>query len=202
MFDLVNEFRRETLDLPVLHTRQALRMMIDERVPHTYCWSPSMVPRPTDWPAHIDLAGFFFLDVDVDHYQPNDALTQFLGLNNDQHTSERLPPPMYIGFGSITGNDSHRLLQIIVAALTTTGYRALIAGFDDENDEGLPPNLLKIGDVPHGWLFQQGERMLNRESISLDDRPSSVRCLSPWRGRYHCRWLAGWETDDYCSFLR
>ena len=48
--DLVNKFRRNVLDLPSLHMRQAISMMVDEKVPHTYCWSRSVVPKPSDWP--------------------------------------------------------------------------------------------------------------------------------------------------------
>ena len=92
MSDLVNEFRRDILGLPALHTRQAIRILIDERVPHTYCWSPSLVPRPKDWPAHIDVAGYFFLQTDLDNFHPPDDLATFLDLER-----KKLPPPIYIG---------------------------------------------------------------------------------------------------------
>ena len=156
MRDLVNEFRRETLGLSPLHTRQAIRMLIDEQVPHTYCWSPSLVPAPYDWPSHINVAGYFFLNNDNNEYKPSDDLAAFLGLNKKNENDEKLSPPMYIGFGSITGNNWHRLLQVILGALAQTGYRALLSGFDEENEE-LPDNILKIGDTPHDWLFQHGE---------------------------------------------
>jgi UDP:flavonoid glycosyltransferase YjiC (YdhE family) len=156
MCDLANDFRRDTLDLPSLHTRQAVRILIDERVPHTYCWSPSLVPRPDDWPLHNNVAGFFFLNTDTNSFKPPDALVDFLGLNKDKNNDKNLSPPIYIGFGSITGNDSHRLLQIILGALARTGYRALLSGFDKENDD-LPDHIFKIGDTPHDWLFQHGK---------------------------------------------
>ncbi|CAF4814694.1 unnamed protein product, partial [Rotaria socialis] len=60
MHNIINEFRKNVLGLAPLHMRQAVRLMIDERVPHTYCWSPSLVPKPADWPSHIDISGFFF----------------------------------------------------------------------------------------------------------------------------------------------
>jgi UDP:flavonoid glycosyltransferase YjiC (YdhE family) len=156
MHDLVNDFRRKILDLSPLHIRQAIRMLTYEGVPHTYCWSPSLVPRPFDWPPHVNVAGYFFLKNDNNQFKPPDDLVAFLGLNNDNENGEKLPPPIYIGFGSITGNDSHRLLQIILVALKRTGYRALLSGFDKENDE-LPDTIFKIGDVPHDWLFPHGE---------------------------------------------
>ena len=154
MSDLVNDFRRETLNLPPLHTRQAIRILIDENVPHTYCWSPSVVPRPSDWPPHNNVAGYFFLKSDQKPFQPSNELAAFLGLNNED--KEKFPPPIYIGFGSITGNDSQYLLQVVLGALEKTGYRAVLSGFDKEAID-LPENVLKIGDIPHDWLFEHGE---------------------------------------------
>ncbi|CAF0872638.1 unnamed protein product [Adineta steineri] len=151
--DLVNAFRRDTLGLPPVHKRQAIRMLIDEQVPHTYCWSPSLVPAPHDWPHYINVSGFFFLNNNNDQFKPSDDLAAFLGLNNDNENKEKLSPPIYIGFGSVTGNNSDHLLQVILDALEETGYRAILSGFED-NDEELPENILKISDVPHDWLFQ------------------------------------------------
>ena len=47
------------------------------------------------------------------------------------------------------------MLDVVVDALKQTGYRALLAGLASETDE-LPPNIFKIGNVPHDWLFQHG----------------------------------------------
>ncbi|CAF1200640.1 unnamed protein product [Adineta steineri] len=143
MRNIVNEFRKEPLGLPPLHIRQAVRIMIDEHVPHTYCWSPSFVPKPADWPAHIDVSGFFFLNLATDYKPPKDIL-QFLKSGD---------PPIYIGFGSITGHDSDRILEVVLEALKTTGYRALLSGFETDSDE-LSDNILKINNCPHDWLFQ------------------------------------------------
>ncbi|CAF3903248.1 unnamed protein product, partial [Rotaria sp. Silwood1] len=140
---IINDFRKNILGLSTLHTRQAVRLMIDEHVPHTYCWSPSLVPKPTDWPPHIDISGFFFLDL-ATNYEPPEDLIQFL---------ESGDPPIYIGFGSITGHDSERILQAVFEALQITGYRALLSGFDVNVDE-LPSNVFRIGNCPHDWLFQ------------------------------------------------
>jgi UDP:flavonoid glycosyltransferase YjiC (YdhE family) len=146
LHDLINEFRKDILGLSTLHTRQAVRLMIEEHVPYTYCWSPSLVPKPADWPAYIDVSGFFFLDL-ATNYQPPDDLVQFLKSGD---------PPIYIGFGSITGHDSKRILEVVLEALKTTGYRALLLGFDVDHVK-LPNNVLKIDNCPHDWLFQHGK---------------------------------------------
>ena len=145
MSGLINGFRENTLKLLPLRTRKAVRAMIDERVPHTYCWSPSLVRRPSDWPDYIDVSGFFFLDL-ATNYKPAEDLARFL---------EAGDPPIYIGFGSITGHDPRRILQIILEALTATGYRALLSGLAKADDQ-LPENVLRIDNCPHDWLFQHG----------------------------------------------
>lgn len=146
MRDLINNFREKILKLPALHTRKAVRAMTKARVPHTYCWSPSLVRRPSDWPEYIDVSGFFFLDL-AKNYQPSDDLAQFLKAGN---------PPIYIGFGSITGHDPRRILQVVLEALATTRYRALLSGLAKEDDQ-LPANVLRIDNCPHDWLFEHGE---------------------------------------------
>ncbi|CAF1531939.1 unnamed protein product [Adineta ricciae] len=151
--DIVNRFRRDTLGLLPIHVRQAVRMFVDENVPYTYCWSPSLVPAPLDWPSHINVSGYFFLDDEKQSFKPSDDLVNFLGLNENQEKQKKVSAPLYIGFGSITGNDSDRLLKVILEALKKTNYRALLSGFDENHDE-LPSNILKISDIPHDWLFQ------------------------------------------------
>lgn len=167
MRDIVNNFRKKTLGLEELHTRQATNALIDERVPHTYCWSPSLVSKPNDWGSHIDVSGFFFLDLGTTYNNPPKDLLEFLGIDNDRNHSDRtLSPPIYIGFGSITGHDSRRILQIVLDALNVTGYRALLSGLATDTDT-LPSNVFKIGNVPHDWLFQYGNYYLLLLFVSL-----------------------------------
>lgn len=146
MRDLINDFREKTLGLSALHTRKAVQAMTSARVPHTYCWSPSLVRRPSDWPDYIDVSGFFFLDL-AQNYQPPEDLVRFINAGS---------PPIYIGFGSITGHDPRRILQIVLDALAATGYRAILSGLAKEDDQ-LPENVFRIDNCPHDWLFQHGK---------------------------------------------
>jgi len=156
MHTIVNNFRKKILGLPTIHARQATNILIDERVPHTYCWSTALAPKPSDWGSHINVSGFFFLDLGTAYTNPPQDLLDFLGISNDHHDTQNFPPPIYIGFGSITGHDSRRLFEIVVDAIGKTGYRALLSGLATDNDL-LPDNIFKIGNVPHDWLFQYGE---------------------------------------------
>jgi hypothetical protein len=154
--DLINRFRTDMLNLPSLNMREATTIMINERVPYTHCWSPSLVPRPADWPDQVDISGFFFLDLSTTYTNPSHQLIDFLGLPNGTHEQTApLAPPVFIGFGSITGHDADRLLDVILTALHRTGYRALLSGFN-VSSERLTKNILQIGEMPYDWLFQHG----------------------------------------------
>jgi len=156
MRDIVNNFRKKTLGLFTLNTSQAIHALIDERVPHTYCWSPSLVSKPHDWDKHIDISGFFFLDLGTAYTNPPQDLLNFLHINDNNRHESKLPAPIYIGFGSIAGHDSRRILSIVIDALKQTQYRAVLSGLASDTDH-LPSNIFKIGNVPHDWLFQHGE---------------------------------------------
>ncbi|CAF0759870.1 unnamed protein product [Adineta ricciae] len=154
MRDIVNSFRKKTLGLRELHVRQAINVLIDESVPHTYCWSPSLVAKPKDWGAHIDVSGFFFLNLGSSYTNPPDDLLRFLGINHDGTCiGDSIVPPIYVGFGSITGHDSRRILKVVIDAAEQTECRVLLSGLAVDTDR-LPPDIFRIGNVPHDWLFQ------------------------------------------------
>lgn len=47
--DLVNRFRTETLALEPVSTLWAPGQLFRLKVPYTYCWSPALIPKPSDW---------------------------------------------------------------------------------------------------------------------------------------------------------
>ncbi|CAF2058578.1 unnamed protein product [Rotaria magnacalcarata] len=148
MHDIVNNFRNNILGLPALHTRQTTFIMVNEHVPFTYCWSPSLVPKPIDWPPYINVSGVLFLnhDATADKKRPVD-LIKLLGIDDD-HRNELLSSIIYIGFGSITGNDSDRLLHVVLEALKKTGYRALLYDLAEFVDK-LPGKHFQISGICH-----------------------------------------------------
>jgi hypothetical protein len=50
--DVINNLRR-TLDLEPVSALDGPNLASALKVPHTYCWSPSLIPKPLDWPSHI-----------------------------------------------------------------------------------------------------------------------------------------------------
>lgn len=110
--------------------------------------SPALIPKPNDWGKHIDISGFYFLNL-ASSYTPDPELTAFL---------EARPPPVYIGFGSIVVDDPNAMTRMIFDAIRIAGFRALVSkgwGGLGADDVGIPEGVLMLGNVPHDWLFER-----------------------------------------------
>ncbi|KAH6620183.1 hypothetical protein C7974DRAFT_415406 [Boeremia exigua] len=144
--DVINKFRR-TLDLEAVPVSVGPVLAPTLKIPFTYCWSPALVPKPKDWPAHIDVCGFFFRDAPL--FDPPAEVVNFLQAG---------PSPVYIGFGSIVVDDPFALTSDILTAVRLVGIRAIVSrGWSNLGSNQLNNNnkdVLFINDCPHEWLFQ------------------------------------------------
>lgn len=53
--DVVNQWRRTTLNLESLPALVGANLTSYLKVPFTYCFSEAIVPRPVDWGSHIGI---------------------------------------------------------------------------------------------------------------------------------------------------
>ena len=110
--------------------------------PILFAISPTLVPRPRDWPERVWVTGYWWAPSDP-HFVPDAALEAFLAAGE---------APVYVGFGSMAGFDRDRLLADVLSALD--GRRALLhAGWSGLGEGRLPGHVHRIGHVPHEWLF-------------------------------------------------
>lgn len=145
--DLCNSFRKNKLGLePILGTG-GRSLLDDAKVPHAYTWSPNLIGKPKDWGVHIDITGFFFLDL-ATNYTPPDDLMQFLNSG---------PPPIYVGFGSIVVDNPDAFNKTILDAFRITKFRGIVSkGWSELGGSGdVPKDVYVIGNCPHDWLFLQ-----------------------------------------------
>ena len=106
-----------------------------------YGVSPSLLPKPADWPADVRLCGQWLARNSA--WTPPHALAYFLASGET---------PVYVGFGSMTGFDNARLLDALIESMA--GRRALFyPGWSGIDPKALPDNFLAIADTPHDWLF-------------------------------------------------
>ena len=145
--DVVNRFRQKSLGLEPISLMLAPGMLARMKVPHTYCWSPALIPKPKDWGNQISISGFYFLSL-ASNFTPEQELKAFLDAG---------PPPVYIGFGSIVVDDPNAMTKMIFEAVEKTGQRALVSkgwGGMGADELGIPEGVLMLGNVPHDWLFK------------------------------------------------
>ncbi|KAG7439038.1 UDP-Glycosyltransferase/glycogen phosphorylase, partial [Guyanagaster necrorhizus] len=166
MGDIINKLRTRTLGLAPLSARSGPAALDTCKVPWTYCMSPALVPKPKDWKNHIDVVGFYFLDL-ATNYTPPDDLAAFLASGD---------APIYIGFGSVVVDDPVAMTSTIFEATKQAGVRALVsAGWvhpipifnlchaltlgDFQGGLGgvsIPSHIFILGNIPHDWLFSNG----------------------------------------------
>jgi sterol 3beta-glucosyltransferase len=133
--EAINDARRD-----VAHQPPRRREWKD--YPILFAISPTLVPRPPDWPARVSVTGHWWSPPDP-HFVPDAGLEAFLAGGE---------APVYVGFGSMAGFDRDRLLAAVLGALD--GRRALLhTGWSGFGEGRLPGHVHRIGHVPHAWLF-------------------------------------------------
>ncbi len=142
--ETTNYLRQSFLDLPPHSTRSYLRAR--RQAPTILGASRYVVPPAQDWPSPTTVTGYWFLDEDRD-WQPPAELVDFLDAG---------PPPVYIGFGSMSNRNPQATVDLILAALQKTGQRAVLSsGWANMHRQDLPSHVYSVANVPHAWLFER-----------------------------------------------
>lgn len=144
---MVNNFRIKTLGLPSRGRFADWLVHSDGTpIPVIYPYSPHFLPVPEDFPSHVHVTGYWFLDR-PDNWQPDPGLVDFLKTGT---------PPVYIGFGSIGGRTGEKRSKIILEALEKSGQRGLlVSGWGGLKASNLPQHVFMAESIPHDWLFPQ-----------------------------------------------
>jgi sterol 3beta-glucosyltransferase len=78
-------------------------------------------------------------------WEPSQALLDFLS---------RRDPPVYVGFGSMTGRDAEGLTRTIVDGAARAGQRVVLqSGWAGMGGNRLPSHVFLLDAAPHSWLF-------------------------------------------------
>jgi UDP:flavonoid glycosyltransferase YjiC (YdhE family) len=140
--EITNRFRQQVLGLKpqTLAENTAAR----RRILTLHGYSPHVAPPASDWPATFHVTGYWFLD-DAQDWQPAADLQAFLNTGS---------PPVYIGFGSMTGRDPEALTRLLVEAVQQSNQRAvLLSGWAGLGRLPLPDTVFCLDAAPHDRLF-------------------------------------------------
>ena len=102
--------------------------------------SPLLTPRPTDWPTTVRVTGPWLLP--PEDFVPVAELTDFLASG---------PPPVYLGFGSMTVAHPERIAELAEQVSRLAPVRVVTPGVGPAG--ALSDDVYATGHVPHTWLF-------------------------------------------------
>lgn len=114
--------------------------------PTLISYSEYVFPRPADWPEHVHITGYWFLD-EESGWQPSQDLLDFL---------QGGEPPVYVGFGSVgDATMAEQKTHLVIEALKQSGQRGVLAtGWNAMTKIiNLPEFIYMIDSAPHSWLF-------------------------------------------------
>ena len=137
----VNEFRKRFRRVP-LHNTDFPRIL--HSTPLLGAYSPVVIPRPSDWPDDVHITGYWLPEIRSE-WQPSDELQAFL---------DQGQPPVFVGFGSMSGRNPEDFAAIVFQALEKSGQRGLLlTGWGGMNVMKVPDNVFVMTSAPHNWLF-------------------------------------------------
>jgi sterol 3beta-glucosyltransferase len=138
-----DEYRRN-LGLAAFRTPNPWREMVEAGVHYLYLYSPHVGHAPSDWPDNLHVTGSCTLDT-TGGWTPPTELVDFLAAG---------PPPVYVGFGSMTGRSPKELAQLALEAVALAKQRAVVVtGWGGIASEARRDDVLVVESVPHEWLF-------------------------------------------------
>lgn len=136
--------RQEVLGLPPAPFWGPFDSGSIRHTPVLYGFSPSVIPSAPDWNSAVHVTGYWCLDPPAG-WTPPPALTEFLDAG---------PPPVYIGFGSMSSRDPEPTARLILQAVARSGQRAIIlSGRGGLREADLPGSVFVVDSVPFSWLF-------------------------------------------------
>lgn len=109
-----NKARTEVLHLPPGSFWGPFSALRRHRQPILYGYSSHVLPHPADWDDSQHVTGYWFLEPPQGWEPPADLL----------HFLQSGPPPIYIGFGSMTNSKPEETADLVLSALARTGQQS------------------------------------------------------------------------------
>lgn len=139
----INRWRGRTLGLAPWGWNGSYADQRAAGVPLLQAYSPAVVQRPSDWDPAVHVTGYWFDDDEA--YDPPAQLVRFLDSGE---------PPVYVGFGSMTGSDPRAMTEMVVASLRQAQRRGiLLTGWGGLVRDDWGDDMLVVDEISHRWLL-------------------------------------------------
>jgi len=127
-----------------------------------------LLSEHTEWNERHQVTGYFFLD-EPQEWQPDAALLDFL---------ERHDKPIIVSFSSLAGAAVEQMSKLLLETLKQINRPAIIqSGWGGFGATPLPSQILRIGDVPHEWLFKHAACVVHHGGAGTT--AAALRCGVP-----------------------
>ncbi|PWN30102.1 UDP-Glycosyltransferase/glycogen phosphorylase [Jaminaea rosea] len=183
----INRWRRHMLGLAPINFAE----LDQDSVPFVYNFSPAVVPHPVDWADRIAVSGYWNLDSSAEQWDPPQELTNFM-----EKARKEDKKIAYIGFGSITVPDPHKVTSNIYDAVVKADVRAIVAkgwssragdreSTGEQGEPEVPAEVYVVDSIPHDWLFPKIDLALHHGgagSTGASLRAGLVTLIHPFFG--------------------
>ena len=146
---------RARAGLPKYSAADPYQAVLDWGIDTVTLASEAVIPRPKDWAPRHSMGGYAF--VPELPYEPPPGLARFLAAG---------PPPIYLGFGSMTGMDPADLAALATRAARRAGVRAVIATGWAELPVEPSDDVYVVDEIPHDWLFPRVSAVVHHGGAS------------------------------------
>ncbi len=147
-----------------------------------YAFSPTLLARPADWPELAQITGQWELE-EAEDWRPPAGLEEFLGAGEGA---------VYIGFGSMAGQEAEATERLAVEALRLSGLRGVVSGLAGQG-EGVDEDgrVYRIERAPHSWLFRRVRLVVQHGGGAAQIERLGVGLATSGRQRLGAAELAG-----------
>ncbi|MEL7030408.1 MAG: glycosyltransferase, partial [Pseudomonadota bacterium] len=206
----VQAWRRDRLNLKNGPWFPPIGSIAGRPAPRLHFLSRHIVSPADRLDPDVQTLGFLYLD-EAGDWEPSEALAAFL---------EAGPPPIYIGFGSMTAADPARTRDIVLEGVRRAGVRALIGKGWGALDHSLRDDKVFVIDyAPHQKLFPLTSATVHHGGAGTTGaslragKPTFVGAFSfdqPWWGARlkdlgvgpGARWLRSLTAEGFADALR
>ncbi|MEV4031687.1 glycosyltransferase [Streptomyces umbrinus] len=182
----IDEYRARR-GLPPFGSDSPLRRLGHDQ-PHLYPFSPSVLPKPADWPARCHVTGYWFWD--EPGWEPPAGLEDFLAAG---------APPVALTLGSTWPvHRQEETLEYAVAAARAAHRRLVVVGGPDG---ALPEDVFRLAGADYSWLFPRTAAVIHHGGFGTTAevlRAGVPHVIVPvfadhpfWAARLHRAGLAG-----------
>jgi len=154
-----NRYLADSLGLATLNRTRAgfglppiasLRRHIFEDHPMVVAADEALFPADPQWRGRYPYANYLFFD---DPAPLDPELDAWLSEGE---------PPVFVGFGSMSGEGTDRAAGVVVEAIAATGRRCIVgAGWAGMGSGGLPAGWRVVRDAPHALLFPRAAAVVH-----------------------------------------